>query len=191
MKFLILFWALLLIGKQKLRPTRMKTLKITIFFAICASAAYSQQSVDTIDINNLHHSRAGKNHSVFVKDRSLNKYIGTWAGKDGADLFKLTFQKYNHNLNNLSMESLKGSYEHIKNGKEAYSLSNNNLDASSGGKKDTLNVFIAIKSLNAAAALLAIYQKDGTIKLELEKNRFEFKKDKNFEFPDYIILTRQ
>jgi len=169
----------------------VKTLKIIISFAVCVSAVYSQQSVDTIDAINLSQVRIAINHRVFVRNRDLNKYTGTWVGKNGTDLFNLTFKKYNHQLNNLTIELLKGSYEHLKNGKERYLLSNDNLNASLAGKKDTLTVFISTKSPVAAAALLAIYLKDGTIKLELEKNRFEFKKDKDFEFPDYVILTRQ
>jgi len=37
---------------------------------------------------------------------------------------------------------------------------------------------------------LAVYLKDGTIKLDVDQNRFEFKGDKDFELKNFIILSK-
>jgi hypothetical protein len=136
-----------------------------------------------------------KGIDIVINDASIDKYVGTWVWSDGANSFKINFVKKTHhygaNGNILDMEILTGSYEFYKNGKLITMDSDKGFSGSSGGKTDTVNLFITIKSRKSQVALLAIYLPDHTLKLEVEKNRFEFRNDKNFDLTEPIVLTKQ
>ena len=174
----------------------MKIYKIIILLSLLTvSTAYCQQkeqTVKTIDVTGLKHPESIQNNNLNIKDSSLDKYIGTWIWHEGSRNLTVVFNKktthYGSNGNVLDVEVLTGSYQYFINGR---SVSNNSFTASSGGKKDTVNVFIDISSRKTTVALLAIYLNNNSIKLELDNNRFEFKNDKDFELPTPIVLIKQ
>jgi hypothetical protein len=177
----------------------MKIIKIVIILTVFASNyVYGQQKnepIDTINANQLNHSGAIKGNKVYIKAPELNKFVGRWAWKDGSKNLSLTLNKtvyhYGRGGNILDMEIISGSYSYLKNGEKVTLSADSALGGSSANNKDTLNIFIDVKSRKKRVALLAIYQPDNTIKLELDKNRFEFKNDENFELPMPLILTKQ
>lgn len=177
----------------------MKIYKIIILLALSnVSTAYCQQkeqTIKTIDVKDLKHPESIKSNNLNIKDSSLDKYVGTWIWKDSDKSLTVIFNKkithYGGNDNVLDVEMLSGSYQYLVSGKLIISVGNRDFNASSGGKKDTVNVFIDIMSRKTSVALLAIYLNSNSIRLELDNNRFEFKNDKDFELPNPIVLVRQ
>jgi len=177
----------------------MKIIKTVIILTIFATNfVYGQQkkeSIDTITASQLHQSGAIKGNKVYVKAPELNKFVGKWVWKNKSESVSLNLNKTVHHYgaggNILDLEIISGSYSYFKNGEKVILSADSALGGSSANNKDTLNIFIDIKSRKKRVALLAIYQSDNTIKLELDKNRFEFRNDENFELPMPIILTKQ
>ena len=161
--------------------------------------AYGQQkksATTTIDAAELiKNPKAIKGNNLILKDSALDKYAGTWIWKNGNKSLTIQLSTKLYQLGDsnhiVDVTFLSGYYQYIVDGKVIYFISGKDISGSSGGKKDTVNVFMDIKSRNTQVALLAIYLPDHTLKLEVEKNRFEFKNDKNFELPTPLILTKQ
>ena len=176
----------------------MKTIRTIIILTIFVSNfVYGQQkeSIDTINTSQLSHYGAIKGNRVYIKAPELNKFVGKWVWKNKSESLSFNLNKTVHHYgaggNILDMEIIVGSYSYFKNGEKATLSDDSDLGASSANNRDTLNIFIDLKSRKTRVALLAIYQPDHTIKLELDKNRFEFKNDEHFELPMPLILTKQ
>jgi uncharacterized protein DUF6705 len=176
----------------------MKIFKIIIFLAIFSSNfVYGQkeQATPSVDVTDLKHSESIKGNNVNINDSSLDKYVGTWTWKSGTKSLTVTFNKklvhYGGNNNVLDVTILIGTYQYSNNGKEISSSSDNFLSGSSGGKSDTINLFISNNLRKTTVALLVLYLNSNSIQLELDNKRFESKNDKNFEFPSPVILTKQ
>jgi len=158
---------------------------------------YSQQkkqAVDTVDAHELY-SKARKSDKVYIKDKSLDKYTGTWVWKSGDKSLIITLNKTMHHFGKnghiLDMEMISGQYQYLENGKLIASASGQDIGGSSGGKKDTVDIFVDIKSRKSHVALLLIYLNNNSLELKLNNTMFEYKNDKNFELPLPLVLTKQ
>jgi hypothetical protein len=176
----------------------MKTLKTTIIIILTLSisnAAYCQQKehpVTTIDAATLrHHPEAAKGDNVKIIDTNLNKYVGTWVWKQGNKSLTLKlFKQMTHIGKNNYIELLSGSYLYIDGRNETVSSPNDGLYASIGDSSDILDIVVSMKSHKHNVALLASYLTVNSIKLQVNKNKFEFKNDQKFELSP-VILTKQ
>ncbi|MBS1532004.1 MAG: hypothetical protein JSU01_17015 [Bacteroidetes bacterium] len=174
----------------------MKQATIALMIMLGSNIVYSQekQSVTAIEATDLKHPESIKGKNLKVNDSSLDKYEGTWTWSDDGKSLKIKFVKQVHHYGSkdkvLDMEVITGSYNFSENGKTTVYASNEDFIGSSGGKNDSLNVFMVINSRKTRVALLVTYINKNKIKLELEKNRFEFKNDKSFEIQDPIFLIR-
>lgn len=137
--------------------------------------------------------KTGNSNNVYNDD--LSKFVGTWIGKEGERTVQIVFAKKAFRLSkdpsNLSeIELITGTFQYFENGNLVKSYTNDDMSASLHSK-DTLNVFIDIHERKTQVALLASFLQGDKVKLQVEKNRFEYKNDKDFILRDAIILTRQ
>jgi hypothetical protein len=168
----------------------------SLFFSMYAVGQTStNKPIDTINTSQLNQPEAIKGNKVYIKAPELNKFAGKWVWKNGNKSLILNLNKTVHHYgaggNILDLEIIQGGYSYLKNGEQIILSADSALGGSSANNKDTLNIFIDIKSRKSRVALSAIYLPNNTIKLELDKNRFEFKNDENFELPMPLILIRQ
>lgn len=179
--------------------TIMKNLKITFIILLggltVAHGQQNQHKINSVDVATASRSEALKGNDLNLTDSNLDKYAGTWVWKSGNKTLTLKLKKetihYGRNNHVLDLEVISGNYEYLANGKTISNFSDNEVKGSSGGKKDTINVFVDVKTRKTMAALLLTYLNSNTVKLELDKNKFEFKNDKNFELPNSIVLIKQ
>jgi len=139
--------------------------------------------------------KTGNSNNVYVYNDNLTKFVGTWVGKEGGRTVQIVFVKKAFRLSkdpsNISeIELITGTFQYFKNGNLIKTYTNDDMSASLHNK-DTLNVFIDIHERKTQVALLASFLQGNKIKLQVEKNRFEYKNDKDFILQDAIILTRQ
>lgn len=172
----------------------MKNLKhIIITLMLATGMAYGQQQSSLKRVSASEFAKSGVEKNLYIYNDNLDKFVGTWIGNENGKQIKVVLLKKSFRLtkdsgNRTEMELISGNFEYLHSQTKIASYA---LTGSIGGDSNILNAFIDVKSRKTQASLSFSFLQNGELKLEFAPNIFGSNNDKDFEFKDIIVLTKQ
>ena len=159
-------------------------------------STYAQKKITTLSASDLHKPGALNGTDFIITDNNLDKFIGTWAWKDGSKQLTFNFVKdvyhYGKGGHVLDLAILKADYLFTVNGKiVAKSEKEYPAIGTSIGRKDSIDLIVGNSTRTKSTFLLLAFMSDHSINVEVNNNVFEHSNDPKFELPTPITLTKK